>query len=100
MMYSAQQASLDLFDTPSAVTDSDRDIARSGLAHFQNQMARYASQWPYLVPEWSSWIAYFERLERYGYEAAKIIKPANEESEPSQLCAALTRRRVGPINVN
>ena len=76
------------------------DIARSGLAHFRNQMARYASQWPYLVPEWSSWIAYFECLERYGYEAAKIIKPADEESEPSQLCAALTKRLVGLFNVS
>ena len=91
-MSAMQQATLDLFDAPPPATQGDIDIARGGLSHFRNQMARYARQWPYLVPEWSAWIAYYERMAREGYAAAEAIRPAAEESEPSKMCGALTRR--------
>lgn len=78
------QATLDLFDERPVVTDGMLLIAKDGLAHFRNQMARYAKQWPYLIPEWQAWIEYYERMQRYGFESAESIRPSREESEPAQ----------------
>lgn len=86
------QAELDLFDAPPAATEFDLQLARGGLSHFRDQMARYAKQWPYLIPEWQGWIAYYEHMQRYGFDAAAPLKPRAEESVPSKMCAALTRR--------
>ena len=83
------QASLDLFDEKPAVTDQVLLIAKDGLSHFRNQMARYAKQWPYLIPEWQAWINYYERMQRYGYEAAEEIHPREPESEPALIFRAM-----------
>lgn len=90
------QIVLDLFDAPSAVVEGDLIVARAGLSHFRDLMARYARLWPYLIPEWNGWIAYYERMQRYGFTAAQEIKPRDEESEPSRMCAAVTQRSKLP----
>lgn len=88
-----QRAQQDLFENEQpAATEGDALIARRGLSHFRDQVARYAKVWPYLMPEWQAWIAYFERMLRYGFNAAQTINPRDAESEPSKMCAALTRR--------
>lgn len=81
-----------LFDDAPTVTEGDVLLARGGLSHFRDLMARYARAWPYLIPEWQGWIAHYERMERYGYAAAEEIRPRDEESEPSRMCAAVTLR--------
>lgn len=85
---------LELFDEPAPADDGSTIIAAGGLSHFREQLRRYGDCWPYLVPEWRAWIAYFERMRTHGFAAAQALKPRDEESEPSQMCAAVTRRQT------
>lgn len=85
---------LGLFEVAAPVDAGSLAIAAAGLSHFRQQMRLYGSSWPYLVPEWRGWIVYYERMATEGFDAAESIRPAREESEPSRICAALTRKRA------